>query len=90
MQWSFHGKETSPRTKSATLKQNHLPTNNANAKDHDHGHEEEVEEEEGCEEVIRIPSILARTPSGVPPKRLDESLAALLFAGASFLGALAP
>jgi hypothetical protein len=80
MQWSFHGKETSPRTKSATLKQNHLPTNNATAKDHDHGHEEEVEEEEGSEEVLirTFAFRFARRPSGVSPERPDESPAALL------------
>ena len=48
---------------------------------HNHGHEEKVEEEEGCEEVIRIPFDTCENPKWVPPKRLDESLAALLLAG---------
>jgi hypothetical protein len=41
VQWSFTAR-----------RRNHLPTNNAHAKDHDHGHEEEVEEEEGGEDVL--------------------------------------
>ena len=78
----IYGKETSPRTKSATLKQNHLPTNNAHAKDHDHGHEEEDEEEEGSEEVLirTFAFKFAKCPCGVSPERPDESPAALLCA----------
>jgi hypothetical protein len=76
----IYGKETSPRTKSATLKQNRLPPNNAHAKDHDHGHEEEDEEEEGSEEVLirTFAFRFARHPCGVSPERPDESPAALL------------
>ena len=50
MPWSFtvRRRAQGPNPRRST---DHLPTNNAHAKDHDHGHEEEEEEEEGGEEV---------------------------------------